>query len=216
MAHKHTITQGESVVTVAEEHGFFALTIWDDAQNKDLRRKRKEMHVLMPGDELFIPDKRLKEIPIDAGKRHTFRRKGVPAVLKLRIFEDETPRANQSFVLLVDGERRTGVTDDEGVLMVHVPTQAREGLLTIGPDERRFQIKFGHVDPLGELSGVQKRLNNLGFECPEDGEPGAETRAAIRRFQRRFSLPETGETDEATTTKLSEQFDSLDRFPVQP
>ena len=42
MAHKHTITQGESFVTVAEAQGFFALTLWDDAQNKDLLRYRQQ------------------------------------------------------------------------------------------------------------------------------------------------------------------------------
>jgi hypothetical protein len=216
MAHKHTVTQGESVVTVAEAAGFFAPTVWDDERNEALRHKRGDMHVLMPGDELTIPDKRSKEVEVATGRRHTFRRKGVPAVLKLRLFEGELPRDNQDFVLLVDGRRLSGVTDAQGVLQVYVPTQARKGVLTIGPDQRVFAIDFGYVDPLDELTGLQKRLRNLGFECPEDGQLGADTRAALRRFQRRFELPETGEPDEATRTKLREQFDTLDDFPGRP
>ncbi len=44
------------------------------------------------------------------------------------------------------------------------------------------------------LTAAQERLHNLGF-CIEGerGAPGASTRAAVRAFQRRHGLPETGQ-----------------------
>ncbi len=214
---KHTIKQGDGTASVAEQHGFFPRTVWNHADNAELKKKRRDMNVLMPGDVLVIPDRQAKALSGETEKRHRFKRKGVPAVFRLQVFDVEEPRVNQDYRLEIDGEVLEGRTDGNGVLEEYLPPGSRQGRLTIGPDHFECTIAFGVLDPADELTGVQKRLNNLGFGCGmPNGQLNGETRAALAEFQRRFGLPVTSRDDEATIRKLGEIHDKQSQFPEEP
>jgi N-acetylmuramoyl-L-alanine amidase len=214
---EHIIEEGESTISLALQYGFFVNTIWDDPANADLKQKRKDMNVLMPGDTVVIPDLEIKQVSGATEQQHRFKRKGIPAIYRLQVFDFEQPRANQDYRLIVDGQVLRGTTDANGILEQPVPPDAREGELIIGPDEFRLAIDFGYLDPITEISGVQKRLNNLGYLCGEpDGELDEPTRDALADFQDRFGLEPTGELDDATLKKLEEAHDAPNQFPQQP
>lgn len=214
MPTKHEVEQGESVISLSEEYGFFANTIWNDPDNAELKKKRKDMNILMPGDVVVIRDLRLKEVDKPTGRQHVFRRKGIPALYRLQVFDVEEPRANQKYRLTVDGQLHEGRTDAHGVLQEYIPAHSKEGELIIGPDEFRALLKFGYLDPINEFIGVQKRLNNLGYDCGEaNGEVNDLTKSALKDFQRRFGLRESGEPDQATVAKLEEMHDYPTEFP---
>jgi len=213
---RHEVKQGDSVISLSERHGHFAVTIWDDPANAELKAERDNMNALLPGDVVVIPDKRPKGVSKPATQRHKFRRKGVPAQLRLQIFDVETPRASQDYTLVVDGAVIKGTTDARGVLEEWIDPGARRGKITIGPDKYLIELTFGHLDPHDELPGIQKRLNNLGFDCGEPtGQMNDKTQGALRAFQARFGLPITGEPDQATIDKLTEQHDDPSEFPAQ-
>ncbi|RWX76044.1 peptidoglycan-binding protein [Neorhizobium lilium] len=53
------------------------------------------------------------------------------------------------------------------------------------------------------VSQIQKGLSNIAYTDVEmDGVAGAQTKAAIRRFEKHYRLPETGEPNEAVLKKL--------------
>jgi hypothetical protein len=213
----HEVEEGESVISLSEEYGFFAHTIWDDPDNAELKKKRNDMNILMPGDIVAIRDLRLKEVEKPTAKQHVFRRKGVPALYRLQLFDIERPRANQKYRLTVDGTLYEGRTDEHGVLQEHLPTNSKEGELLIGPDNYRLVIRFGYLDPINEISGAQKRLNNLGYNCGEaNGDLNEATKAALAGFQRRFELELTGQLDQKTLDKLEEIHDRTKEFPQPP
>src|SRR5438270_899157 len=85
----------------------------------------------------------------------------------MEMVDVEKPRANQKYRLSVDGKLLNGTTDGDGVLDEYIATGSRAGKLIIGPDNFTLEIDFGFLDPISELSGVQKRLNNVGFDCGE-------------------------------------------------
>jgi hypothetical protein len=206
---RHVVVAGESVVLLSERHGFFSQTIWDAPENAELRGKRPDMNTLLPGDVLFIPDKREKAIEVATGKRHPFRRKGIPAYFRMQVYDFGEPRRNEAYKLEVDGQTITGTTDGQGVLETPLPAGARSGVLTIGEDEHRLELQFGHLDPLDAVSGVQQRLENLGHPCGDpEGTLGAGTRAALSSFQRAQKLEVTGEIDDATRTRLGHLHDA--------
>lgn len=214
---KHEVEQGDSVISLSEEHGFFANTIWNDPDNAELKKKRKDMNILMPGDVVVIRDLRLKEVDKPTAKQHVFRRKGIPALYRLQVFDVEEPRANQKYRLTVDGQLYEGRTDAHGVLQEYIPANSKDGELIIGPDEFQTLLKFGFLDPIDQISGIQKRLNNIGYECGEaDGQLNSDTKSALQKFQHRFGLPETGEPDKPTQNKLEEIHDSPVEFPREP
>jgi Putative peptidoglycan binding domain len=217
MPTEHEVEEGDSVISLSEEYGFFANTIWNDPDNAELKKKRKDMNILMPGDVVVIREKRLKEVEKPTAKQHVFRRKGIPALYRLQVFDVEKPRANQQYRLTVDGQLYEGRTDAHGVLQQYIPANSRDGELVIGPDEFRALLQFGYLDPINELSGVQKRLNNIGYDCGEaDGQLNPQTKSALRDFQRRFELPQTGEPDESTLAQLEELHDYPTEFPREP
>ena len=70
----HTVVQGENIDIIAFKYGFHPATLWEHDENQKLRDKRKDPNVLMAGDEVFIPDRELREEIVHTGKMHTFYR----------------------------------------------------------------------------------------------------------------------------------------------
>lgn len=201
----YQVRPGDCLQSIADEHGHFWKTIWDHADNADLRRVRKDPMVIQPGDRLTIP-------PLEAGnesggteQRHRFRRKGVPAVLKIQLLRDGEPRADEPWTLELDGNHLDGSTDDEGRITLTIPPGARRGLLRVGEgeDETIQAIDLGHLAPHDTVRGVQQRLNNLGFyEGLEDGCWSEAVRHAIDAFLSTTEGRCDDELNESTLTKI--------------
>lgn len=200
---RHVVLQGDSVSLLAERHGLAPDTIWGARANEGLRARRARMDVLFPGDEVAIPDRRPKQVACSTDARHRFRRRGVPMLFELQLLDERgAPRAHRDYLLEVDGVRHTGRTDAEGVLRNYIHNGARRGRLTIEGELER-EVLFGHLDPIETVSGVQKRLTNMGFPCADDGgELRAATIVALRTFQRLCGLEPTGAIDDATREEI--------------
>jgi hypothetical protein len=212
MAEYHAMAGTENIVEVADRAGFSAHTLWNLPQNQELKERRKYMNLLAPGDVLYIPDLQpfTKNCAMDS--RHIFRRKGIPAIFRLRIMTDGVPKANMRYTLTVGHTDLSGVTDADGVLEQHVPPDASDAQLLM-EDRSIYCIQFGGLNPASETTGVQTRLNNLGFTCGDvTGIWNDATTLALRRFQARVALPETGKLDPATAQKLQEIHDMSAEF----
>lgn len=227
MATRHTIRSGDTVIKLAERFGLFPETIWLHPDNAELREKRKDMNILEPGDVVVIPDKEEKLQDAATTKRHVFRRRGIPALYRLQIFQESyEPYANQPFVLTVDGKEITGTTDGDGMLEVNLPPSARRGKLAVGPppegdepDGRlRREVVFGELNPESGMSGVRQRLRNLGFHrvALQGERVDDDLREALFRFQHRFGLERTGEPDDATRAEVEKFHDHKSRYPDPP
>lgn len=200
---EHQVQQGESIAAIAGRYGLLPETIWQDGANADLRQRRGSPNILHPGDVIVIPDKRLRQESAATEQRARFKRHTRQARLRLRLVDGDQPRADADYLLEIDGKSIRGRTDGDGVLDQPLPPGARSGTLTMGTEV--LPLDFGHIDPITEVSGVQGRLNNLGFACGEpDGVVGEPTREALRAFQAQNGLNVTGEIDDATRAKLEE------------
>ncbi|WP_437512963.1 peptidoglycan-binding protein [Sorangium sp. So ce1099] len=213
MPAKHIVQKGEGLSKLAQRYGFAPETIWEHPRNAELKKLRRDGNILLPGDELWIPDKTPKDVTASTGARHRFRLKGVPAKLRLQVFKNEEPRKGLSYRLVVDGSELLGTTDGDGFLEVYVSPGAERGQLFLG-DERPITIRFGSLAPAGELLGVQNRLRNLGFfRGPCDGASSRRLRSAVAAFQARCGLPPTGEIDDTTRARLRAIHDDKEVFP---
>ncbi|MBK8813190.1 MAG: peptidoglycan-binding protein [Acidobacteria bacterium] len=205
MALNYQVKQGDCISSIAFENGFFPDTIWDHPNNARLKEQRKDPNILQPGDIVFVPDKRIKELSEPTDQVHKYRYKSVPAKLSLRLLVNGEPRRNTPFTLEIDGNLTTGTTDSDGTVKVSIPPDAKSGNLTVGTgeDQMKFALDLGRLDPIDQISGVQKRLNNLGYDCGiVDGTLNSETKKALQAFQSHSGLPANGELDEATKSKL--------------
>lgn len=205
MSFEHEIEEGECVASLAYEHGFYHQTVWKEPGNEVLRGQRESLYVLEPGDVVVIPDKRPGVQKAVSGRRHTFRRKGVPEKLKLQLLVEGEPRAQTSYELTVDGVVNQGETDAEGRIEHWISPAAQQGRLAIGDEV--FELSLGRLSPISIERGVRARLVSLGFLAGGD-ETAEALAAALSRFQAQQRLPQTGRVDEITRGKLVEVYGS--------
>jgi hypothetical protein len=205
----YIVEQGDCISSIAYEFGFLPETVWNHPSNQALKDLRKDPNILLPGDQVYVPEVRRKELPAATDQRHVFKRKGVPELFQIVIEDEEgNPRKGSSYVLTIEKSGKRGKIGSDGLISMPIPPNAKSGLLIVGdlkdPHGRQeYELLLGHLDPLTDVCGIQKRLKNLGFDCaPEDGEIGPFTTAAIARFQDFVGLEPTGELDDQTRSKL--------------
>jgi hypothetical protein len=204
----YEVQQGDCIESIAHAHGFFWQTIWNHPNNLDLKNARKNPNVLQEGDRVFVPDLRPKQESGATDKRHKFKRKGVPSKLRLVLMDDDQPRANAEYKLEIDGTWSSGRTDADGVIEHRIPPNAQRGKLIIGTEGEEYELKLGNMDPVSEITGVQSRLNNLGFGCAITGQLDKQTRNAILAFQAKHGIPGTGQPDAVTQQQLKKVHES--------
>lgn len=208
MATRHTVQQGDCLVSIAEQYGFFWETLWNHAENRALRDRRSDPTVLLPGDVVFVPDREIKSHVRPTGARHTFRAKNVPAKLNLRLLDEGgDPRAGLAYVLNVDGVETRGSTDGDGYVKASIPPMARRGTLTLTASGEEYDLDLGHLDPVDTILGAQARLAQMGaWSGSVDGSDTPAWRAALSAFQDAQGVAVTGELDEDTQTSLRNSY----------
>ena len=73
MTDYYTVRQGDHLSKIAKDNGFTDYTvIWDHPNNSDLKKQRQNPNILLPGDQVFIPDMEQKQESGATDKRHTF------------------------------------------------------------------------------------------------------------------------------------------------
>jgi len=213
MSTNHTVRDGEYLASIAASYGFADyITIWTHSQNASLKAQRKNPNTLFPGDVVFIPDRETMECSAVTEKRHQFLMKQSP--LRLRIVvkdEDDQPIANASCKLTVEGETCDLTTDGNGLLEQQIPPTAHEGTLLLKGETAaaniEIPIKIGYLHPLEETTGVQARLNNLGYNAGEVGGEDMELlRSAVEEFQIDHGLTPDGKWGPSFQAKLKEVY----------
>lgn len=202
MAINYQVKQGDCISSIAFENGFFPDTIWNHPNNAQLKEKRKDPNVLMPGDMVFVPDKRLKEVSEPTNQVHKFRCKNTPKTLSIQIVRLGTPVRNMEYRVNIDGVEKEGKTDGEGWLKQSIAPNAKRAKLIIA-DGSEYELKLGHLDPIDETTGIQGRLRSLGYyEGSLNGQFSDETKKALEVFQRSNELDVTREADDQTKNLL--------------
>lgn len=207
----HDVAQGESVESLAAAVGHLPKTVWEAPENASLKDQREDMHVLMPGDRLFLPALKTRTFDVPTGTEKKFKVTRPPSRLRIQLVRDGQPRANTPFVLIVDGASLPGDTDGQGLVDVPISPRAGAATLVVGTedDQVTYELSLRGLDPITEVSGVQGRLGNLGYDVGEpDGDLGPRTMAALAAFQQDEGLEANGKLDDATRDKLKQRHGS--------
>lgn len=166
---KRTIRPGESLLQLAYEAGFDSWKrLWHHEANEDLRAAREDPQVLLPGDEITVPDPVStpeERCPVD--KEHRFRLTRPRAWVNLRMVDDAgEPLAGARYALTIDRTTHEGLTDDDGMLSVEIQPNVHHGHIQVWFDKDRppfeSSVMVGYLDPASSWSGISGRLSNLG------------------------------------------------------
>ena len=208
----HVVKQGECLSTIADQYGFVDYkTIYCHPENANFRRARTNPNVIHPFDRLYIPDLQLNVFDRPGDETHKFIRKRQKTLIRIVVKNDKgDPCEGAKYQLLLGfGDPISGTTAADGLIEHEIPIDLDSATLEVkmldanGPIAQRWTLALGHLDPVEEPSGVQARLNNLGFDCGEvDGVIGPKTEAALREFQKWANLDVDGKAGPQTWAKL--------------
>ncbi len=185
----HTVEQGEYLSQIASQYGFRSYeTIWNHPSNAALKQKRDNPNVLLPGDRLFIPEKRDSPQGRPTDNKHQFQVTSTKLSLRLRLTNRfDNPIANRRCALEFNGERKVLSTTGEGQVETPIPQTTHQAHLTLddpinGPLQQ--DLRVGDLDPVTEPSGQLARLVNMGYYLGEqDTVDDEQLRSAIEEFQ---------------------------------
>lgn len=217
MPTSHTVQQGENLAKIAKQYGFKSHnTIWDDPSNEELRRNRLSPNILYPGDVINIPDKTSYKIKLPTNKVHTLVvRSPPPQKLRIKVLDQDGVNWQGIRATLVVGEESIDtVLTENGFIELYLPEDHEDtGTLELYLDEdseqpsHSFTLNLSHLDPADQVTGMQSRLNSLGYLCGNaDGEEGPKTNHAVKEFQLANDLEVTGKLDVATELKLQQKY----------
>lgn len=202
---RHTVQQGEHLSALAEQYGFHGYAaIWEHPDNAELKQRRKNPHILAPGDEVTIPDRKAKVVDLATGASHRLEVRRSTLTLRLVILDGSRhPRSNESCAMTVEGTSRAVTTDDDGKVERAITATDRRASLEL--DDVEIPVDIGALDPVDRPSGWQARLINLGYlESPIDDEDDPDLRSAVEEFQCDYQVTLTGRCDAATQQKILE------------
>lgn len=202
----HRVLAGECISSIANRYGFFWMTLWNLPENATLKNKRKNPNVLMPGDEVVVPDIRIREQEVATDAQHTFVRLGIPMQFRMQLLSAGQPRSGVAYRFDIEGQSATGKTDSEGIVKLSIPPGTTTGTLWLkeGETPEIYELSFGELNPIEDVSGVQQRLNNLGYDCKVTKQLDEQTLVALSTFRAERQLADSDSIDDATRDALLE------------
>jgi N-acetylmuramoyl-L-alanine amidase len=218
----YRVKQGDTIVRIADKNHFRSWeAIWNHEKNADLRAKRPNPHVLAPDDEVFIPDKDVREFTCSTDRRHTFRLRRMTQFIQVKVCDEAgQPLPGRAYEVRHGGTVLRNATDAEGFLREQIPLDVTSVEATVWlsddpPEKVTWTLHVGHLDPISTVAGAKKRLANLGYShgSLEDDELDDATQRGLRDFQRDQGLQVTGRLDETTRVTLEEAHDHAAQAP---
>ena len=212
---QYTVKPGDTLLGLAAANGLKShQEILDAPENSSLTVE--DPGVLLAGMSLFIPSRELRQEPSAVDAKHTFKVARPKAWIRVAV-KDAAGVAleGKKYQLTIDGKQTNGTVPAGGIIEQAVAVDAKDGRLTVWLSDREsdteiWNLRLGYMDPLDAVSGVQARLNNLGFDCGDpDGVLDDDTKAAIKAFQARVGIEQTGAIDDALKQKLASYYDPV-------
>src|SRR5690349_11679934 len=111
---EYTVQQGDCLASIAKRYGFPDWnTIYNDDLNSSFRKLRPNPWVLLPGDRLYIPDKKLKSETGQTTQTNTFQLTSQPTRFRVIVRNiDGQPLSGKKYKLSVGDATYEGVLPD--------------------------------------------------------------------------------------------------------
>jgi hypothetical protein len=206
----YVVQQGDHGERLALRAGAPPDDVWNHPKNAELKRKRKRMDVLLPGDIIHLPARQAPGLKVTKETKNRFKATIGRKKTQVRLVGlDGQALANEPYEIRglpmhAGDDPPSGRSDGDGVVEVDVPTTAIEFELYLPNLKHSLFMLVGGMDPSDERSGTLRRLENLGYIAVRGNVSDALLEAALRAFQEDHDLEVTGQDDDATRGKLGE------------
>jgi hypothetical protein len=160
----YVVRQGDYLLSIAYQVGADPEEIWNDPSNASLRALRPDPNLLFPGDVLELPDPTpTSASTLTSGTTNSFVSNAPTTTVSVKfVAADGTPYASMAFTV-AELEQLTGLqTDASGVATFQVPVTLSMATVVFTDTNETRPLAIGGMDPIDTLSGIFKRLQNLG------------------------------------------------------
>jgi N-acetylmuramoyl-L-alanine amidase len=210
----YPVRQGDYVQSLADQLGFDADTIWNDPKNAQLKQLRGNPNILFPGDILYVPDQEPTARTLKTGATNSF--VSSPVTVPVTIKFSSARFASQACTIEELPDLTGLTTDANGTLTFSVPVTLDAATVAFTEIGATYVFKIGHLDPMGTLSGVFQRLQNLGF-FPRDATLDDANVESLRAHLRLFKATQGGgDPDPAAPAPASQTPSYGDPPPADP
>jgi hypothetical protein len=163
----YVIQQGDFLLQLAQKFGFDADTVWKDPSNSDLATLRSNHAILFPGDMLQIPNQMSAPPPatsLTPGSSNNFVSDAATVTLTQQfVGADPTAYASKAFTVQELAQLTGLATDGSGIATFPAPVTLETLTLTFTESGESWVLQLGQMDPINTLSGIFKRLQNIGY-----------------------------------------------------
>lgn len=134
-----------------------------------------------------------------------------PTVLRLKLMLNGQPLRNEPCEISFDDAAPVSKSaDGDGLLVVPVPRGARRAHVVL-PEHRpvEYHLRLSRLTPIESVAGQKLRLKQLGYYSGKPGAQGtadADLTAALKNFQKKHNLTESGTLDSATKDALKRSY----------
>jgi hypothetical protein len=174
MPETHVVQQGECLTSIAAKYGFADIKpIYEAAENAAFRARRPDPNVILPGDEIVIPERTKKSLSLATGERHRVVVKVPRRKLRVKL---ELPGGRaltgQPFELVVEGRTINGQVAAENVVEAEVPADATLATLLLPKLGFKVRVGIGHLDPVRDGAGGRTRAERRAGAFAQPRFPG--------------------------------------------
>jgi hypothetical protein len=163
----YVVRQGDFMDQLASRYGFDGDAAWNDGSNDGLRRAGRLPNQLFPGDKLSLPDPTpLKAHALTVGSMNTFTAPAPTTTtigVKFISTEGGASYASKAFFVSELPELTDLSTTGEGVATFDTPVTLSKATIVFSETGETWVLAIGAMDPMTTLSGIFKRLQNLGY-----------------------------------------------------
>lgn len=163
----YVIKQGDYLFKIAHEQNFDAMKVWQAPENADLRKRRPNPNILLPGDVLYIPDAKTREpqtFALTPNTTNTFTSSApsVAIIVKL-IGTNSTTYSSRAYTVKELPALTDLQTDGSGTATFQAPVTLDIATLSFTDTAESFSFTIAALNPIDSLSGMFQRLQNLGY-----------------------------------------------------
>ncbi len=160
------VKPGDTLSSLAARHGFADFrTVFDDPGNAALKSLRKNPHTLVPGDEVFIPDREDRQESAPTDTRTTFVAQIQGLFLRVKVLDFDNRKLDSDAVCLLSttGTPQELNPDGDGIVESPIRRDLEKAELRVAEKELKFDLLIGQLQDINTLAGQRARLNNLGY-----------------------------------------------------
>lgn len=169
----HVVADGDRMSKIAHDNGFADYHALYMAQPEAFRKKRPNPEILMPGDEIVLPDKIEEKHSAADRKAQKYEEDTKLPEVRVTLVSAGQAVANRTFTVIVDppagrpaAPLGTVKSDGKGAVKLHVDPGARKVILVCQDPPFQVALRLGTLRPVTEPGGVEQRLDNLGYRLP--------------------------------------------------